>query len=248
MMALKEGDDDADVLKNLQRENEDRWDQLQELHQQCVHLLSLKTPSSDTTAATFLQAEREVLVEYSATNREYNELLDELEDRHSGEDRFGAELVDRCNQLHELELLFREKMRFQNERMEKIEHSIQEQVMIRKKLRQFRDQLNRVHDPENTAADQQENERLRGDLAYLAGLVAPTETMNATERQTAWSLNELMIHLLERHMSSPDEPYLSCRDGNIRKEHVEILKNSWLVETFDHDDNMIRLTDYTQEE
>lgn len=246
-MASKEGDDGAEVLKNLQRENEGRWEQLQELHQQCVQLLSLKTPFSDTIAATFMQAEREVLVQYSATTRECNNLLDELEERHSGGDRFGAELVDRCNQLHELELLFREKMRFQNERMEQIEHSIQEQVIIQKKLKEFHARLNRVHDPENTATDQQENERLRGDLAYLAGLVAPTET-NATEHQNSWSLNEVMICLLERHISSPGEPYLSCRDGTIRKEHVEILKNSWLIETFDHDDNMIRLTDYTQEE
>lgn len=246
-MATSEEDDDMEELQKLQRANEGRWSQLQDLQRQCVEL---SQTSSHATASTFLQAERDVLIQCCSTTRECDDLLDELEDRHSGENRFGAELVDRCNELYELKLLLLKKVQFQKDVMKKLDHSIKEQETIQKKLKQVQHQLNRVRNPYNTeirAIDQQENEKLRGDLAYLAGLVAPTETMS-TEHPNSSNLNEVMIRLLERHMSSPEEPYLSCHDGKIQKKHVEILKNSWLIDTLDLDENMIRLTDYTQEE
>lgn len=221
--------DQQEELEELQRLNETRWDQLQELHEQYVQLSSMN--NSPCNPAATLQAEREILPEHT---HECDALLNEIQDKHSGDDRFAAELVNKCNQLHELERLFQEKIEFQKELVQKMEHSIAEQVILQNKLKQLHhhDDTPEENDP------QQENAILREDLAYVTSLVDPVE------HSRDWRLNEVMIRLLEQYMNSPDEPYLSCH--NIQKEHVELLKKRWLIETFG--ENMIRLTEYEQEE
>jgi hypothetical protein len=244
-MASQEEDEGAEELKNLQIANKDRWEHLQDLHQQCLQLPSSEAPSA--SIAAFLQAERDVVAVHGSANHECDELLDELEGKCSGVDRFGAELVERCNQLHEMNLLFQEKIQFQNDYVEEIEYSMQEQRMMQRKLKQLEAELDREADQtENTTVDKQENERLRRDLAYLASLVAPV--VHTSDGTDSCNMNGLLVQLLDRYMASPGDPYLSCREGNVDKKHVEILKNSWMIETFDHDDDMIRLTDYLQED
>jgi hypothetical protein len=244
-MASQEEDEGADLVKSLQKANEDRWEHLQDLHQQYLQLSS--SQASSVPIAAFLQAERDVVSVHGTAHHKCDELLDEMEGKSLDADRFGAELVERCDQLYELDLLFQEKIQFQKEFMEKIEYSIQEQRMTQRKLKQFQGELDHEADQrENTMVDQQENERLRGDLAYLASLVAPT--VITSDGQGSCNMNELLVRLLDRYMASPGDPFLSCREGNVDKKHVEILKNSWMIESFDHDDDMIRLTDYLQED
>ena len=106
--------------------------------------------------------------------------------------------------------------------------------------------------------EKRRNQQLKDDLSYLARCLDKQSRLHvdghqpgapsAPENSTATSimgLDEFVLELLDRLLSSPDDPYLSVdEDSRIRPDHVDLLKNCWMVQAFKDDESLIRLFDY----
>jgi hypothetical protein len=192
----------------------------------------------------------------------------------SVEDSFAQEVVNSFHQLWETNVVMSESIQRENHKIQAIDLSVVEHADIQKvllqeqKRQEVSDNLHEaslvtqssfVNDSSSTTTIRQDdeecrrkNEQLKDDLAYTVKCIEQTrasaqksQIQDLSTPNNRLRLDELILLLVDRLLTCPDDPYLSLEDDSrIQPDHVDLLKKCWIVQSFKDDESLIRLFNY----
>ena len=229
--------------------------------------------SASRNMVNLLQAEIDCLPENELA-RESTRMLHRLlspDNRETGEEtmdeedcqRYAQEVVESFYQLQQTNAVLQQSIHRERSRLEKLQtwstqhEHVQETLQAEQRERQQSDAVPEPSEQEQHA----ENQRLGDDLAYVAQCIqsrretirsrgppaVQVPTATATTATARWSLDRLVIELMTKRLdlsSTEEDHYLLVDDHPIDPQHVELLHDSHMLETFQGDPNLIKLIDY----
>jgi hypothetical protein len=258
---MMDGELESRRLQELRDSNAARWKQIESLHRQLLQeeQAAKDESSSEKRPDEVLQAEIDLLSENGILFAQCDTLLETLvssdvtsNNIKEEDDNFAAEIVESFYQLCHTNQLLQESIELEQRKLETMEKLAEEHMEIQRVLQQ--ETSRETEDspqspmeedtltPNSDTREEEENKRLKGDLRYLAMCMEGRKEQSDRHMK----LDELVLKLTDRFLSSPEDPYVSTEDESILSEHVEILKRCWIIESFNNDEKLIRLRDYSQ--
>lgn len=264
------------LLERLRLENAERWEELKRLHHNANPTAASDEPSLRTLRMEFdlviqqgeWKIESDKLLErISAASVSEDAEGGQEEGGAPSDGHYGAELVESYHCISNVNRQIQHAVHVERRRLATA-------MSVRDELSEFKSDLEyetriaaasdgSVPRPGNGAGEDAvvENTRRRNDLVYVAELVQArlNETsqngINRNRRRPkksksadVWSLSRLLLELLRRLVMAPPNKhsYLSLDSIVTNDQHISLLRQYELIETFEGNDSMIRLIDYRE--
>lgn len=218
-----------DLLKELRKKNAERWVKLKGLFSQ--HKEEDKIPVHEALLQEMRKIGHSQKISEDAFNLEPNP------------QDFCREVVRSYDELVETKTVLEQELQHNKEKIKTMNDILDQHTKIKadflkSESSSTKEKVATLNDSLNL---EQEWERLREELSYVAGKI------ERRKDDIFWSLEKLVEKLLEFYISSPSDPYLLVDSLPINPSHVEFLKRSDIIKSHEHSENLICLMDYIPE-
>jgi Trm5-related predicted tRNA methylase len=249
---MMDGELESLQLQELRDSNAARWKQIESLHRQ-LQEEAVNGESSEKRPNEVLRAEIDLLSEngiYAQCDVLLGKLVsNDVTTIEEEDDNFAAEIVESFYQLCQTNQLLQESIELEQQKLETMEKLVEEHTEIQRVLQETSRKTEdspqypmEEDTPNSDTREEEENKLLKEDLRYMAMCIDGRK--DQSDRQM--KLDELVLKLTDRFLSSPEDPYVSTEDESILSEHIQLLKRCWMIESFNNDEKLIRLRDYSQ--
>lgn len=219
---------DGARLKELRRENEEKWERLQ----------TTTTPPPTFTPCQALRIELQA-VESTRTNLSLQANTHE----------YCRDIVQMRDELKHSNAVLDQRIRLAQERLASLQRWTDQQHQVQMKMSAMSTVTS------NTASDIEtdEHEWVRNELRHVAKVIEDlslssepkTKKSRGSSTQTQWTLDRFVLELLQKQRSSPMDPYLITSHLPIPPGHVKFLLDSHVIQRHDQNEHLVCLTDYS---
>lgn len=214
------------TLNEIREQNAERWAKLKSLYSQ--HKDQDK-----------ISVETALVHEMTKIDDSQNS-IEKVFDLEPNAQEFCREVVRSYDELVQTRTVLEQQLRHNKEKIKAMNDIMNQHDEIRQNLLQS-EKLSKKGRSEtnNEQVDmEKELEWLYGELSYV------TRNIEGTKDDTFWSLEKIIKQLLELYLTSPSDPYLLADSLPINPSHIELLKRCNIIQSHEHNKNLICLTSY----